>query len=744
MLSKRSFAVVVTALLVVAGVIGVVSAAATGTVSGGYAVVPVADGAGVQWGALVDGDTVVWSEGTSPRRIYERDLTTGDVSGVCTTAYFRKLSGFDGTTVVWADTRNGAAYDIYAYDLIAEAESEICTATGYQDGPVVDGDIVVWEDTRNGDSDLYMMDMSSGVESELVTISADCVAPDISGDIVVWMDDRAGSGDYNIYAKDIESGVESEVCTDTAYQDNPAIDGDIVVWDDQRGADKDIYMRDLGTGETKAICTATGNQRSPRISGDLVVWMDDRNPTTDVYGYDLSAGKEFYVSMAAYDQEYPDVDGTTVAFQGDGAADMDVFVAVPDTVKPRSWSNNKTTYTGSAAIKIDAEDTFQILGGTYPGSGVSNIHYKVDDANWSVHYDDTYTLNYSQLGKHQLVYKAQDNAGILETPYHYENFTIVSDGTYEYEPVAGDNRYETSIEVSKQTYPDGAHSVVVATAVNWPDALGGAALAGTVDGPILLVKKDSVPPAIAAEIERLGAEEVIILGGTAVVSDATEAELLALEDVDTTMRIGGDNRFQTAQLIAEETVDRLGGGWERTAFVATGDNFPDALAAAPIAARRGWPIFLAKPNGAVPIAAMKDLGVTRVFILGGPAVVTEAQEKALTDSTDGFGEANVERLQGDNRYETAVVVAQYGVDNVSLYWDGVTIATGENFPDALTGGIIPATNGSVMVLTKTHSLPPSLAIKLKAEKEWIHDVYYLGGTSAIGQYVRDQVSGILQ
>ena len=74
----------------------------------------------------------------------------------------------------------------------------------------------------------------------------------------------------------------------------------------------------------------------------------------------------------------------------------------------------------------------------------------------------------------------------------------------------------------------------------------------------------------------------------------------------------------------------------------------------------------------------------------------------------------------------------------------VTVAgTGTNFPDALAGGVLAAENGSVMLLTASTSLPDSVRAKLASERDWIGDVYYLGGLGAISQNVRDQVAAIL-
>ncbi|MDA3936369.1 MAG: cell wall-binding repeat-containing protein, partial [Actinomycetota bacterium] len=116
---------------------------------------------------------------------------------------------------------------------------------------------------------------------------------------------------------------------------------------------------------------------------------------------------------------------------------------------------------------------------------------------------------------------------------------------------------------------------------------------------------------------------------------------------------------------------------------------------------------------------------------------------AMDDLKAEFGNSAVKRLSGDDRYETALAIAQKGVDE-GLAWDGMGIATGENFPDALAGGVLAARNGSVMLLTASDVLPTDVSSKLTAERDSIAKVFYLGGLAAISQDVRDEVSETLQ
>ncbi len=102
------------------------------------------------------------------------------------------------------------------------------------------------------------------------------------------------------------------------------------------------------------------------------------------------------------------------------------------------------------------------------------------------------------------------------------------------------------------------------------------------------------------------------------------------------------------------------------------------------------------------------------------------------------------RLSGANRYETAVEVATYGVVHAGLQWDMVAIATGQNFPDALAGGVLQGRYGSVLLLTPGTSLDAGVASTLTENKATIFEVRFLGSTMAVSQTVRDRVVDALE
>ncbi|WP_460708801.1 cell wall-binding repeat-containing protein, partial [Myceligenerans halotolerans] len=91
--------------------------------------------------------------------------------------------------------------------------------------------------------------------------------------------------------------------------------------------------------------------------------------------------------------------------------------------------------------------------------------------------------------------------------------------------LAGSNRYETSVAISQSAFPDGSDKVYLANGGNFPDALSGGPVATMHDAPVLLTRTGKLPPAVQDELKRLEPSQIVILGGTGVISAGLKAEL---------------------------------------------------------------------------------------------------------------------------------------------------------------------------------------------------------------------------
>lgn len=250
--------------------------------------------------------------------------------------------------------------------------------------------------------------------------------------------------------------------------------------------------------------------------------------------------------------------------------------------------------------------------------------------------------------------------------------------------ISGASRYDTAVAASKAGW-SGSTTVVVARGDDPADALGGVALAGRFDAPLLLTNGNSLPDTTGAEVRRLEASTAYILGGTSAVGTDVEADLRAA-GVQTINRIAGPNRFATMAAVADKTA-----GGSGTAFIVRakgpGDNWADALAISGVAARRARegrvaPILGVATSGIPEVtrSAIRDNGITEVVIVGGTAVVSSSQEAQLEDD---LGLA-VRRWAGANRYETSADVA--GREPGS--GRDLLVVTGGNFPDGLAAGAL--------------------------------------------------------
>ncbi len=398
-----------------------------------------------------------------------------------------------------------------------------------------------------------------------------------------------------------------------------------------------------------------------------------------------------------------------------------------DSTGPVTTDDHVGSYTGSATIHLSASD---------PLSGVVATHYSLDSGPAMT---GTLVKSTSQ-GAHTLDYWSVDAAGNIESTKSIGFAVLPPSATFQ--TLEGPNRIQTALQISLNTFPiNSADTVVIASSTGWPDALVGTSLAGAYRSPILLTSPTALSPGISSELARLGTTKVVILGSTAAVSATVENSLKTLLGAANVQRIGGVNRYETARLVAAETVKFLGCNYKGTAFVSTGLNFPDALAAGPLAAAKGWPIFLVGPGGvdAATAAAMTDIGVTKALVLGSTSAVPASVATQITTSVG----ATVTRLSGPDRYSTAVAVAGYGIANAGLSWDGVALATGQNFPDGLSAGAAQGLNGSVLLLTRTDVLPSSTASALSTNKNAIALLRFIGSDPAISPAVRVAVANLL-
>jgi len=295
--------------------------------------------------------------------------------------------------------------------------------------------------------------------------------------------------------------------------------------------------------------------------------------------------------------------------------------------------------------------------------------------------------------------------------------------------LSGADRYATAAAISRSTYVPHVPYVFIATGRDFPDALAGGALAAQVGAPLLLTSTSSIPSATVNEIKRLKPIDIIVLGGPAVVSDGVLQQLRSYDDptIGETLRLSGADRYATAARISSAGF----GPGVPTAFIATGSNFPDALAGAPASATLGGPLLLTA-RSSLPGATRTELSrlkPQRIVILGGTAAVSGTVATQL----DAYTTGPVQRWSGADRYATAAAVAARAFATAGTAF----VASGLGFPDALAGGPPGGAWLGPLLPTAPSTLPTPTKQQLQRLKPV--RIFVLGGTSVVSNTVVNQI-----
>lgn len=317
--------------------------------------------------------------------------------------------------------------------------------------------------------------------------------------------------------------------------------------------------------------------------------------------------------------------------------------------------------------------------------------------------------------------------------------------------LSGNDRYDTMGEIVEEAYntvPSGG-TVIVASGDNFPDALAASGLSGLANAPIILTNSYRLSARADGQISRLSPNKVIVIGGESAVSDSVVSQIekrVAREAK--VVRISGDTRRDTANEIFAQAKKQVSANWQDdTAIIATGENFTDALSISAYAQKNKYPVFLSGKTGldASTIKDIKGYGFTKIVIAGGSAAVPNNVIAQLKNAN--VSESNIVRLGGATRYQTSLEIAKYAYSGSStLKPETPVFATGENFPDALAGGVLAGVKGAPLLLVS-----PDTSVNHDA-LSWINSVhefpvgriaYVLGGTDAVSEAVSEDIASVL-
>ncbi len=331
------------------------------------------------------------------------------------------------------------------------------------------------------------------------------------------------------------------------------------------------------------------------------------------------------------------------------------------------------------------------------------------------------------------------NTGNTGTIISDENATVIDSGNKPSTPstdggtvtpsvtksrVAGDDRFETAIKVADKLKSELGvvkfNNIVVANSDEFADALSATALAADKDAPILVVNKNNestVKTYITNNLVKGG--NVYIIGGTAVVSESFEKSLTNCK----VTRLGGSDRYETNL----EVLKTLGVTGASDIMVASGLKYPDALSAS----ATGNPVLLVgktlTDNQKAYLATLG--GNDDYYVIGGTAAVNATVMNQLNASKLG----TVTRLGGDTRYETGLAVAEEFFTNART----VVIASGNDFPDGLTGGVLANAMNAPLMLVNQYNTDVAADY---VDDNSVRTVVAIGGTTVIPDATLNKVA----
>lgn len=330
----------------------------------------------------------------------------------------------------------------------------------------------------------------------------------------------------------------------------------------------------------------------------------------------------------------------------------------------------------------------------------------------------------------------------------------------------GLTRYNTAALIAMYERSSSNYAVVVSGAdTAWPDALAAAGLAGIYNAPVLTTDGTYLSSETASALSALGVKYVYVVGGFAPVSDGVLSSIRALPSVSTVTRIYGDDRFKTAEAVYNRVSSSWlhpTGGYEhpyyssdhtwkngtrkKAVILATGTNWPDAMAASSLSAYAHFPILLVRADGTLTNETkviLRNGRFDQVYCAGGGITAAAGVACSLVDPADIVGapiygggtfvagQNWYTRIIGNTRYETARE-AFHVSRSEGMRRNKVAISSGITPVNGLPGGamkyplLLADSNNSSVAQTQITRFSSS-----------VNTLIILGGTSTVSDSVVD-------
>lgn len=421
---------------------------------------------------------------------------------------------------------------------------------------------------------------------------------------------------------------------------------------------------------------------------------------------------------------------------------IDLIVAGHDHVYTRSRMMD-----GGLAIESERNFTDKSKEeGKVPSKYVNpkgQLYLTANSASGSKHYDLVEFKDYmavrDQHYKPNFTEVKVTDKSIVATTYETDSLKVVDEVEIEkstanttnenVQRISGENRVQTSIEVSKKMFKEGTNKVVLANQDNYSDVLTAAPFAKANNASLLYISSNSISKEVMSEIARLKAKEITIIGGEKSVDEGLKKELEKRNfKVD---RLSGADRYKTSAQIAAKLID----GKTTTLEIASGENYADALSLNNAAEKDKAPILLVRVNTIDKSVedVIKSSKASLINIAGGEKSVSENTKANIKKISN----ATVNRIGGVDRYETSILLAKYsGAKEV------VVVASGENFADALVAAPFSAKQKGAILLTNKDKLGQNAEQFIKDTK--FNKSYVIGGEKSVSEDVINQLTSIIK
>ncbi|QQK08216.1 cell wall-binding repeat-containing protein [Miniphocaeibacter halophilus] len=283
--------------------------------------------------------------------------------------------------------------------------------------------------------------------------------------------------------------------------------------------------------------------------------------------------------------------------------------------------------------------------------------------------------------------------------------------------IDGADRIETAVKASQKTFQKGSRYVVLASGEKFADALVGGTLATQIKAPILLTGKDNLPKEVEKEILRLNPEKIFLLGGRNTISDEVEGQIMLLRKrVD---RLAGKDRYETAVAIWGQRTDLATENIFIDDYAAfNGNDFADALAAAPFVGQNQW----------LPLIPYVEGGKPAAIVFGGLNSVPKTLDREI-------------RYAGADRIGTAVEIAKAYKGVLKKDIDTVVLVDGYDFPDALASAPVASMNNGAVLLTNSKTLSKGTKEYIVGNKN-IKKIIIVGGENSVSSDIEKELKAL--